>query len=344
MWQRSELMSVSSQDAQKDNAGYASDSLMQIRSILVGPEQQEITRLKERLDNPELRAEELSGVLAEAILIRASRDKNLALALLPTVEEIIKDSVRRDPGFLASAIFPVIGPAIRKAISESFRSMVQSLNEALEQSLSWKGLRWRWESFKTGIPFSEIVLIHTLVYRVEQVFLIHKPTGLVLQHTAIDNVIIQDKDVIAGMLTAIQDFVKDSFSVAQVQALQSLNVGDLTIWIEQGTYSVLAAVIRGQPPHDLHIKLEEAIEKIEFEQRQALLVFQGDATPFVTARPHLESCLLQARGSDKNATIKLPREEIPEKKSHGFRPEIMIVIAGVLCLAIIIIGFIWSLR
>ena len=43
-----------------------------------------------------------------------------------------------------------------------------------------QGLKWRVESIRTGRPFAEIVLMHSLLYRVEQVFLIHRETGLVL--------------------------------------------------------------------------------------------------------------------------------------------------------------------
>ena len=34
------------------------------------------------------------------------------------------------------------------------------VNEALERSLSWKGLKCRVEAWRTGKPFAEVVLIH----------------------------------------------------------------------------------------------------------------------------------------------------------------------------------------
>ena len=60
--------------------------------------------------------------------------------------------------------------------------MLESLNTTLEHSLSWRSLRWRLDARRTGKSFAEIVLLNTLVYRVEQVFLIHRPSGLLLQH------------------------------------------------------------------------------------------------------------------------------------------------------------------
>ena len=275
------------------------DDLNDLRWLLLSPEQAGLEKLKQRLDDPRIRANELSHVLAEAIVIRASQDKKLAQALLPTIEETIRDSVRRDPRFLADAIFPAIGPAIRKAIAESIRSMVQSTNETLSHALSWRGLKWRWESIQTGRPFAEIVMMHTLSYRVEQVFLLHRETGLVLQHVAMPSTMVKDADMVSGMLTAIQDFVHDSFGVESNQSLNSLNVGEFIIWIEQHTELVLAAVMHGNPPEELRHKLREALEKIDFEQSQALQSFNGDNSPFDSSRHHLQECLVKAKQDNK---------------------------------------------
>ena len=79
-----------------------------------------------------------------------------------------------------------MGPAIRRAIAEALRAMVDSFNQVLQHSLSARALRWRVEAWRTGRPFAEVVLSHSLVYRVEQVFLVHRDTGLLLQHVAAD--------------------------------------------------------------------------------------------------------------------------------------------------------------
>ncbi|NJM53355.1 MAG: hypothetical protein HC846_08145 [Blastocatellia bacterium] len=55
--------------------------------------------------------------------------------------------------------------------------MVQSLNQSLEHSISPKGLRWRIEAWQTGKSFAEVVMLNSLIYRVEEVFLIHRETG-----------------------------------------------------------------------------------------------------------------------------------------------------------------------
>ena len=276
-----------------DEAGSTAtpDPLEELRRLLLVAEHAQVAKIQERLDDPEIHAEDVSRVLPEAIAIRATKDRELTRVMLPTVEEAILSSVRRDPHVLVDALFPVMGPAIRKAIASALASMIESLNETLERSFSVQGLKWRWEAWRTGKPLPEIILLRTLVYRVEQVFLIHRKTGLLLQHVSATSAGVQDADMVSGMLTAIRDFVQDSFGGGREQSLDSFKVGDFTVRIEQGPEAVLAAVIRGNAPPELRPLLTETIEAIHLEQAEALANFQGDADAFDRSRPRLEVCL-----------------------------------------------------
>jgi OOP family OmpA-OmpF porin len=321
-----------------------SDELNSLRTLILAPEQLEISDLKERMNDPKVRAEELSKVIAEAIVIRAAKDRKLATALLPTIEEVIRDSVKRDPKFLADSIFPIIGPAIRRSIAESLRAMVESMSSTLEHTFSWRGIKWRIESYRTGKPFAEIVLIHTLVYRMEQIFLIHKETGLVLQHVAAESVDIKDADMVSAMLTAIQDFVNDSFSAKEDSLLQNLNLGELTIWVEQGPRTILASVIRGNPPAELKNVLKEILENIEFEYNSALDDFKGDSAPFESCKPDLLYCLTQAQKTDDRADKKstISAKAAAPARIKKDRTVIFIYIAAALCIVLILAGYILS--
>lgn len=269
------------------------DAWVELRSLLVGPEQAQLDRLRERLDALRICPEDVSQVLAEAVLLRSNQDRQLTNALLPTVEEALRVSVHKDPRVLVETLFPMIGPAIRKAITTALRSMLESLNRSLEISLSLRGLKWRWEAFRTGKSFAEVVLLHTLRYRVEQVFLIHRETGLLLQHVAAEETLAQDGELVSGMLTAIQDFMRDSFGGTEGETLGTVEYGDRTMWVEQGPQAILAAVVQGNAPQELRTVFEEALESVHFAMHDALASFQGDTSPFVTIRHHLEGCLQQ---------------------------------------------------
>lgn len=209
---------------------------------------------------------------------RLNDDSALVRALTPTVELAIRTSVRRDPQPLADAIFPVIGPAIRRAIAAAIDGLIESMNRAAELAFSLKALRWRIEAWRTGRSFGEVVIAHRLRYSVEQIFLIQRDSGLLLAHVSRVEAVVPD--VVSGMLTAIQEFVRESFSLTSRESLRTLQAGELTVLLEQGPTAVLAAVIRGYAPQAAAVRLQELNESLHRDYGESLE--QYDADPITT--------------------------------------------------------------
>jgi len=263
----------------------------QLRTLLLSPEQSRLEELRERLDNPVIHARDVSRVLPDAVALRGKQDPRLTVELAPYVEQGFTAAVRKSPGAIVDAIAPIMGPAIRQAILRTLNGMVESLNHTLEQSMSLRGLNWRLQAWRTGRPFAEIVLLHTLRYRVEQIFLIHRTTGLLLHHVAAEHAAVQDQQLVSGMLSAIQHFVRDSFGGSAEDRLHQMQVGDCSVWIEEGSHAVLAGVIRGTAPAALRETFQRALEQIHLQEADALSTFDGDPAPFEHTRPHLARCL-----------------------------------------------------
>ena len=280
------------------------DEWQQLRQLLLAHEIDAIDKLQKRLNDQNTHARELSNVVAEAILLRSQKDESLQTALQDTVDKILSNNLRRNPVDVANHIFPVIGPAIRRSIAEVFRSMLQGFNKSLELSLSWKGLRWRLEALRTGKPFSEIVLLNTLVYRVEQVFLVHTETGIMLDHVVGEGIQSQDADLVSGMLTAVQQFVSDSFGHGQNDRLESLQMGEISVLVARNPQAYLACVVRGNPPANLVQQMHTALEFICLECAEGLNNFDGDTSKFQMARRYLEN-LLVSRFIDEDKKLPL---------------------------------------
>ncbi|HUL74656.1 MAG TPA: OmpA family protein [Vicinamibacterales bacterium] len=297
------------------------EDLTALRDVIVGPERQRLAALQARLDDPEARAHDVGEVLPQ-VLLQHAQDPHFARALTPPLEKALTAAVRRDPKPMADALFPVMGPAIRKAVAAALSGMVDSFNRAIEHSLSWRSLQWRLEARRTGRSFGEVVLLKTLVYRVEQVFLIDRRTGLLLQHVQHDAGQVQDADMVSGMLTAIRDFAQDSFKLSDADSLESLTVGDLSVWIEAGPLAFIAAVIRGTAPREYRQTLQSAVEEVHLRFGDALQSFSGDATTVADARSVLEGCLGMRYRAD-------------ERKP---RPRAAWIVVGVVVLALAVWG------
>ncbi|MES1264180.1 MAG: hypothetical protein ABUU24_00840, partial [Variovorax sp.] len=187
-------------------------------------------RLRNTIDDPEQLAAAISAVLPHALSLSGARDERLSQVLAPTFERATQVSVRKDPGTLVNILYPVMGPAIRKALAERLDDTLQGLNQSLRYAFSWRGLKWRIEAWRSGSTFADVVLKHTVVFRVEHAFLIHRKAGLLLEHVAAQDATAQDPQLVSGMLSAIQDFVRDSFDEGggrESRGIDSLRLGDL---------------------------------------------------------------------------------------------------------------------
>jgi hypothetical protein len=277
------------------------DRLQELRALILDPDRERIRAIERKLASPALHVEDVAKVLPEAITRRAASDERLGAALGPVVGEAIKASVRRDPQPLVDAIFPVMGPAIRRAISNALGELVQSLNTTLEHTVSLRGLAWRWEAMRTGKSFGEVVLSHSLLFRVEQLFVIHRESGLLIEHRTAPGVQALAPDLVASMMTALRDFARDSFSVSEQQGLDSLALGDLTVWAESGPGAILAAVIRGQPPLALRETMQQALEEVHLAHADEIERFGATGVPFAIRDGILERCLVsQASESSRS--------------------------------------------
>lgn len=288
-----------------------SDNLEALRKLLLEPEQQAL----QALQDPARWEEWVAQVLPEALLRRSQSDKALQYALNPIIEETFLRLVQRNPKLLVDILFPVLLPAIRRAVTSLFASLTQSLNQTLDQVFSVQGLRWRLEALSTGKSFAEVVLSHTLLYRVEQVLLIQRSSGLLLAHRVAEGARAQDGALVSAMLTAIGEFVRDSFDPEA--GLNTVNFGERVLVVEQSTQAILAAVVRGVPPQALQERLQDTLLEIQTRFAEAFSSYSGDNAVFARAHPLLDSLL-----------------EAEYKRPESRRPYALVFILGLLLLGL----------
>ena len=304
--------------------------MAELRQLLIGNEGKQIAGLQERINGiakfeEDGQIEALGRELPNAIAYHNDDRSKLANVLGPTIEETLSLSIRRNPQPFADAIFPAIGPAIRRSITEALRSVIESMNRTMEQSLSVRSVKWRMEAARTGRSFSEVMLAHTLNYRVEQLFLIDKKSGLLIQHLFAETVEVKDSDIVSSMLNAIQDFVRDSLGAEREDVLESIEIGDLTVMIEPGPDAILAAVVRGIPTSELRTTLKEIIEAIHLQYGHILDDFDGDTDPLTPVLPLMRAGLLENYKSKERSRTR------------------MWIIAGLILMGLGI-WFVWSFR
>jgi OOP family OmpA-OmpF porin len=262
--------------------------LDELRELLLGSEKRDLDHVKKRLDDPTLRALEISRVLPEAIAHRVSRDNKLSKALHPVIEDSVDSYMRTHSQAISDAIVPIMGESLKTALYIKVRNRLEAVNNFLIRNFSPQGFKWRLEAYRSKKSIDEVIHFHTLRYRVEQVFIIHRDSGKVLQHVSeFKDEAIEEADMFSETLKAIQS----SAAHENDPSVNTLQLGNHTVWVEQGNYLMLAGVIRGTPSYELRQVFKKTLDKIEDEYREEIRNFDGNAIPFKSCDDVLKTCL-----------------------------------------------------
>ncbi len=210
----------------------------------------------------------------------------------PTVERAILLSSQHDHKVLAKALSSVVASALRRSVTGVLKNNIVRINRFFVLNISGEGIRWRLEAFRTGKSFKQVVQEHSMISPVSQVFLIHRRTGLLIEQVQQESHLMHDGDMVSGMLTAIQDFMYDSFRAKDTGHLEVIRIGDVTVLLEQGPLVILAGIIsQGFAPQNLRQTFRRAVEQISDDYHESLVKFKGDSGGFDGVTEVLESCL-----------------------------------------------------
>ncbi len=284
----------------------------ELREILNGANSSELAALKERIESVESRTKDVAEVLAPAI--RKSDNEALVSSLKDPVSSSLKFAIRSEPEDYAEILYPVMAPAIRRAISQAISSLMVTINKTVESATSVSGIRTRIQSFRTGIPYAELALRQSLLYRVEHVYLIDRESGMQIAEVASQQAEGLDGDAVSAMFSAIQSFVQDSFSRDRSAMLTDLKVGDHNVWVAHGPSFMLACVIQGNAPEALKGDLYDALYKIRTDYANEIASFDGNLERFEGVENHMQP-LLQLRLKEA-ADVKLGDDSGTSNKSR----------------------------
>lgn len=208
---------------------------------------QTVARLETFIDQPPQRALAVGEVLIEAVETPKQRPGELGSALRSEIEHAVGESARTDSVILAEALYPVMGPAMRKMIAAIF---------TLDKSTPGE------------------------TFVVDQVLLIERQGGLLLAAVHRDASDAENADVVSGMLDAIRLFVQDAFDKDEQDGLRDLRVGDTSVLVEWGPRAVLASVVQGIPTDEYRTSAALTLEEIHVTYASELQNFSGDVEVF----------------------------------------------------------------
>ena len=228
-----------------------------LKILLMSEEIAQINNIQKLLDDEKKFSQKISEVLEQATDLTIQNNPKFQKKFSKIDSKAYIRAIKANKQTFIDALLPIIGPMIRQSVTNAIRRFVSDVNRAMEMGFSSKALKWRWQALRTGVPFAELVFNNTITYQVQQIFLIDNYSGLLIEYAGQEGDLLQDKEAMSAMLTAIQDFVKDSID-NQSEGLSAAELGDKLVWVIQGNLANLAVVVKGAPTSRLRDKLTDA--------------------------------------------------------------------------------------
>lgn len=274
--------------------------LEQVRTLSINKEQflqQEIDKLKADLAEKELGFDAKMSQIHGKII-----DKKAILEIVqPEIPGFVKTSIDESKDDMIDAIYPIMGSLVTRSVSESMRELARNIDEKMRSTFNFSMFTQRIKARATGVSDAEMAIRQALPFRVDELFLVHINTGILLQYLArkfdpkkqIDVFVTdsEDSEVVSGMLTAFQDFVEDAFGQGTAGSLDEFQYGQKQVHIKPSRHVYIAVVIQGIAPRGFSREVQDLVYKIEKDYAQNLRDFDGNISLFDTARPSLKSIM-----------------------------------------------------
>jgi hypothetical protein len=253
----------------------------------------------------------------------------MAEALGPVMGEAIRVQIREARIDMVDALYPIVGSTVQRAVSEFAREFQRNIDARLKSTFRPQGFTRTLKARLRGVSPAELALRDSLPFSMREVFLIQRESGLLLAHIHPGSESATDSDLIGGMLTAIRDFVRDSFGQGQTEKeLDEIQYGDQRIIIQNGQHAYLAVVINGVEPEGFRATIHDFVSELHVDHGIALRDYNGDAATLPDLPPKLTALVGGITVKKDAAPAPLSRNQ---KLGIALGSLITLLIVGVMC-------------
>lgn len=234
----------------------------------------EVEEIRQLLLEPDVLVDRITPVIAQVLAREIEQSKDdIAKAIAPVLGEALRRQIYQAREDIIDALYPVIGQTVNKAVTQSMRELARTVDSRVRQRIVGTSFLRRWQAKLQGVSEEEYRLRAALPFTIEELFLIQRQSGLLIQHLSTQEETLTDRDLISGMLTAIRDFAREMFG--QGGELGSIEYESREIILVAGGAAYLAAVINGIEPTGFREDMHNTLSAIHDQQYDQLKNFDG---------------------------------------------------------------------
>lgn len=238
----------------------------QLRKILLEQDWEERKELSEKLRDLDSQLNERDRLEERVNPILVDQEdkmkRNFPALFGPQITESIKTQIKESQEEVIEVLYPIIGRMIKKYITNEIEMLSERVDQQMDLAFSWEGWKIRIKAWFTGTPQKELMLSNLIEPKIQEIYVIEKESGIMMGSFSKQEAL--DKDVVAGMLTAIKAFVEDAFQ-SEAQELESIDYQNFKIILKSFKSFYIAVVCNGGMTASFKNKLDD--ELLQFAQQ-----------------------------------------------------------------------------
>ena len=160
----------------------------------------------------------------------------------PAIARAVSVQIRESQDMMIDALYPIMGKLIKKYVASEIAALSEKIDRQLDKAFSWEGWTMRLRGWLSGVPYSEQVMRNAVAPVIEEVFVIEQHSSILVGSYSRQQIV--DRDMIAGMLTAIRGFVREAFT-REDQELQTIEYETYQIIIKNFRSFYIAVTVSG---------------------------------------------------------------------------------------------------
>jgi hypothetical protein len=213
--------------------------MSQLKDILLRDDRSTLLELQRTLNERDLLEKKINPILEDHLEFLR---KNFPREYAQIVNKMVEQKIKSSQAEIVDAIYPVLGGMITKFINFKFQELKDSIDAQIAGlKQNYNPVFWLRNRF-LGVKDSDVILANIDAAVLEEIFVIERDSGLLIGSAALYPSV--NRDVVAGMLTAIKAFVEDAFQ-RDKEDLEMIQYGTYKIVIENFPSYYFAAAIKG---------------------------------------------------------------------------------------------------
>ncbi len=213
--------------------------LSKLREILLKDDRGNIADIQDLISDQEKFSEVVSPIVEFHI---ETMKRKFPKEYKREVETIIERKIKASQDDLMNVVYPVMGKMVRKYVTMQLATIRENVDKRVSSFFSFKGIFGRLRSVIFGVKESDIALGDLEKAIIEEIYVVQRDSGVLLGHYSPTEML--DRDMVAGMLTAIKSFVEDAFRREQ-QDLEMIEYGMHKIYIQSFPLYYVSVVLSG---------------------------------------------------------------------------------------------------